>query len=130
MQLKELVGQLFTEPEYRGQCRTAKQQFLAANEDPERAKRAKVEEAPREREAEMQSQSASPASTGALLDPVFCPHISLPGHLQKSHVPEPVIACNQNTADSLVCFLAEPVEHDTSRAAIQSRLAAANTHYG
>ncbi|CAL5221443.1 g3632 [Coccomyxa viridis] len=85
--LKELVGQLFPEPEYRGQCRAAKQQSLAASEDPERAKRAKVEEAPRNCAAEKQSQSASPSSI-------------------------------------------EPVEHDTSHAAIHSRLAAANTHYG
>ena len=71
MQLKELVGQLFPEPEYRGQCRAAKQQSLAASEDPERAKRAKVEEAPRNCAAEKQSQSASPSSIGALLDLVF-----------------------------------------------------------
>ncbi len=82
MQLKELVGQLFPEPEYQGQCsRMAKQQSLAANEDPERAKRAKVEEAPRDSEVEMQSQSASAPSIGALLHPVLVLRVSLPGHL-------------------------------------------------
>ena len=77
MQLKELVGQLFPEPSYHGQCRMAKQQFLAANEDAEPAKRAKVEEAPRECEAEMQSQSASLSSIGALLHLIFFSQIPL-----------------------------------------------------
>ena len=70
MQLKELVAQLFPEPEYTGQCRMAPQQFLAASEDAERAKRAKVEEAPREYEAEIQSPSASPSSIGCTAS--FC----------------------------------------------------------
>lgn len=77
MQLKELVGQLFPEPNHHGQCRMAKQQFLAANEDAERAKRAKVEEAPRECEAGVQSQSSSPTSIGARLHLIFFSQLPL-----------------------------------------------------
>lgn len=64
LQLKELLAQLFPEPEYRETCRAAPQ-LMSADKEGERAKRLKTEESPRDADQAQQPQSASTASTGA-----------------------------------------------------------------
>ena len=62
--LRELLAQLFPEPEYGETCRAAPQ-LISTDKEGERAKRPKTEESPRDIDQAQQPQSASSANTGA-----------------------------------------------------------------